>query len=84
MYEYLGTRIPILAFSNEGGEVVHMLRRVGGHYLVTDRDPNTAARFIADAVRTRRASQELVGDQMVLETWTVDRQMQQLCAALEA
>jgi glycosyltransferase involved in cell wall biosynthesis len=83
MYEYLGARVPILAFTNEGSEVVHMLRRVGGHYLVIDRNPETAARLIADAIRNRGASQEAVGDETVLGTWTVERQMQQLCAALE-
>jgi glycosyltransferase involved in cell wall biosynthesis len=82
-YEYLGTRAPILAFTEEGSEIVHMLRRVGGHYLVTDRNPDTAARFIADAVRNRQASQDAVGDESVLTTWTVERQMQQLCATLE-
>jgi len=83
MYEYLGTRVPILAFTEEGSEVVHMLRRVGGHYLVTDRNPDTAARLIADAIRNRRASQDAVGDERVLATWTVERQMQRLRAALE-
>jgi len=82
-YEYLGTRVPILAFTEEGSEIVHMLRRVGGHYLVTDRNPDTAARFIADAIRNRQASRDAVGDESVLTTWTLERQMQQLCAALE-
>jgi glycosyltransferase involved in cell wall biosynthesis len=84
MYEYLGARVPILAFTNEGSEVVHMLRRVGGHYIVTDRNPDTAARFIADAIHNRRASQETVGNEIVLATWTVERQMRRLRAALEA
>jgi len=83
MYEYLGTRIPILAFADEGGEVVHMLRRVGGHYLVTDRNTDTGARLIGEAIRNRRASQDPVGDESVLATWTVERQMQRLRAALE-
>jgi glycosyltransferase involved in cell wall biosynthesis len=83
LYEYLGARIPILAFTDAGGEVAAMLRQVGGHYLVTDHDPVTAARVIAQALRGARTSGEPVGDDTVLREWTLDRQLQRLRAALE-
>jgi len=55
LYEYLGTRIPILAFTDEASEVADMLRQVGGHYVVTSGDADNAAQVIAEAIRGRQA-----------------------------
>lgn len=38
VYEYLGTRRPILAVVDEDGETAQMLRMVGGHQLVSVND----------------------------------------------
>jgi hypothetical protein len=83
LYEYLGARIPVLAFADAGGEVAAMLRRAGGHYLLTDHDPVTAARVIGQALCETRTSQQPVGDEAVLREWTLDRQLRRLRAALK-
>jgi len=82
LYEYLGTRIPILAFTDAAGETAAMLRQAGGHYLVTDHAPALAAQVIGQALREARASRQPVGDEAVLREWTLDRQLQRLRAAL--
>ena len=82
LYDYLGTRIPILAFTDASGEVATMLQRAGGHYLVTDHDPAVAARVIGRALRDVRASRAPVGDEAVLQKWTLDGQLQHLRATL--
>ena len=82
LYDYLGTRIPILAFTDANGEVATMLQRAGGHYLVTDHDPAVAARVIGRALRDVRASRAPVGDEAVLQKWTLDGQLQHLRATL--
>ena len=83
LYEYLGARIPILAFTDAGGESAAMLRQAGGHYLVTDHNPVTAVQVIAQALSETRMSREPVGDEAVLRAWTLERQLQRLRAALK-
>jgi glycosyl transferase family 4 len=80
LYEYLGARIPILAFTDTDAEVATMLRQAGGHYLVTD--PVTAAPVIAQALRETRASREPAGADAVLRAWTLDHQLRRLRVAL--
>src|SRR6266850_5273722 len=38
LYEYLGTRRPILAIADADGETARMLNQVGGHHVVTGED----------------------------------------------
>lgn len=84
LYEYLGARIPILAFTDDDAEVATMLRQAGGHYLVTDHNSVTAAHVITRALRETRLSREPAGDEAVLRAWTLDNQLQRLRAALNA
>lgn len=84
LFEYLGTRKPILAFADQGGEVARMLERVGGHYLVTRDEPSGVEAALAAALRDARAARAGETDETVLREWTTERQMQRLVLALQA
>lgn len=79
LYEYLGTRRPILAFVDEEGESATILRQVGGHVLVTGESSDQTADAIERAARAPAAA----GDEAVLAELTSARQMARLVAALE-
>jgi glycosyltransferase involved in cell wall biosynthesis len=81
LYEYLGTRIPILAYADEEGESAAILREAGAHYLVTPANPGAGADFLAQALMRTEDSCR-VGNQPALEEMTVVRQMQKLIAAV--
>jgi glycosyltransferase involved in cell wall biosynthesis len=81
LYEYLGTRIPILAFADGDGESAAILRETGGHYLVTSPDSEQAAEFLIQAVtRMNQARGGAVSP--MLEQMTVQRQMDKLISAV--
>ena len=43
----------VLAFADDGGETVRLLREVGGHFIVTGAtNPEDAATTVASAIRT--------------------------------
>ena len=81
LYEYLGTRIPILAYADEEGESAAILREAGGHYLVTSANPGAAAGFLAQALVRANQPRDIV-NQPSLEEMTVEHQMQKLVAAV--
>lgn len=86
LYEYLGIRQPILAFADAGGETAQMLRRVGGHYLVTEEDtPSMIRKIVGAALRDEEAHRlrpEATNPEEVLHSWTTDRQMERMVALL--
>jgi len=84
LFEYLGTRKPILAFADAHGEVAGMLRRVGGHYVVVEDEPAAAEAALASALSDARAVEGDTGDETVLREWTTERQMGRLLTALQA
>jgi glycosyltransferase involved in cell wall biosynthesis len=84
LFEYLGTRKPILAFADAQGEVAGMLRRVGGHYVVVEDEPAAAEAALASALNDARAAERETGDEAVLREWTTERQMGRLLTALHA
>lgn len=77
LYEYLGTRRPILAFVDRAGESARMLTTVGEHLLVTDRNPATAADAIVRGLELARSGKSC-GDEGVLRSWSSDTQMSAL------
>lgn len=81
LYEYLGTRAPILAFADEAGETAAMLREAGGHTLVTGDDIEVAARGIEQALGLA-AEPRVLPDERRLRAWTTEGQMQHLLTAL--
>ncbi len=84
LYEYLGTRLPILAFVDEEGETARMLRQVGGHYLVTSDDVATIARVLEAALGRAPDLRKGTVDESVLAQWTTKQQMSALLAAVGA
>jgi glycosyltransferase involved in cell wall biosynthesis len=82
LYEYLGTRIPILAFADDQGESAGMLRAIGGHVVVS----GDSAEEVRDGVREalRVAIQPgMGGSEATLRGWTTDAQMDRIIASLE-
>ncbi len=50
LFEYLGTRKPILAFLDADGEGARMLQRAGGHYLVVEDNAAAAEAALEQAL----------------------------------
>ncbi len=83
LYEYLGTRRPVLAIADADGETARMLRQVGGHFVVADGDPAAVAGAVAEAlVAASGARPSPGGAAALLEEWTTRTQMERLLAAL--
>lgn len=80
LYEYLGTRRPILAVADEAGEVARMLDLVGGHSLVPTNDA-PRIRCALEGMLGRQPGP--VGDVNILEEWTTEAQMTRLCSAVK-
>ena len=79
LYEYLGTRRPILAFVDDTGESAALLRSVGGHFVITDGSAERAAAALECAAVTMTDT----GDERVLQQLTTASQMARLVTALE-
>ncbi|MDZ4672871.1 MAG: glycosyltransferase [Gemmatimonadota bacterium] len=80
LYDYLGSRIPILAYVDQEGESAWMLREVGGHFLVTQSAASGAEDALA-SILGLSAIPHLPPDDR-LESWTTDRQMAGLVDAV--
>jgi glycosyltransferase involved in cell wall biosynthesis len=76
LYEYLGTRVPILAIVDEDGETARMLRQVGGHYVVTRDRPDDIAQALCEAIENRDVERATRAE--IMNEWLTDRQMQHL------
>ncbi len=83
LYEYLGTRRPILAFVDAGGESARMLAKVGEHLVVTDSRPGAAADAMIRGLGQARSGRPC-GDPAVLQEWTSESQMSALIGRMEA
>jgi glycosyltransferase involved in cell wall biosynthesis len=84
LYEYLGTRKPILAFADAHGETAHMLRQVGGHFVVEDEDETAAARAIETVLSRGQPIGASRAGEALLEEWTEEVQMRRLLATIGA
>lgn len=82
LYEYLGTRIPILAFADTEGESARMLREIGGHVVVGDVDDQQIRNAVISAFRLAGDGTVSVADD-VLRAWTTEAQMERLVSAVE-
>ena len=86
LYDYLGTRAPILAFVDAEGESARLLQRVGGHYVVTENDTDAARRALEAALTAAERGggdgARAADDAAVLEEWTTERQMRRLVSAV--
>ena len=82
LYEYLGTRVPILAFADEEGESARLLRHVGGHHVVANNGVDAAYGALKAALTRRDV--EPAGEMAALMDLTADSQIRRLIDALEA
>jgi glycosyltransferase involved in cell wall biosynthesis len=82
LYEYLGARRQILAFADADGETARMLRRVGGHLVVTGDDEADVARALDEVLVAALRGDGTTTDQTVLEEWTTEAQMKRLLVAV--
>jgi hypothetical protein len=83
LYEYLGSRRPILAFADAEGETARMLRRAGGHYVVTGDDAGEVERVVGQLLASAARGETGATDEAVLKEWTTDVQMQRLLVAVQ-
>ena len=89
LYEYLGSRNPILAFADAQGETARMLQQAGRHRLVTEHDGHAHTRIalteLLDWARDQRADPDPTpsGADDRLEAWTTERQLAALPGILD-
>lgn len=82
LYEYLGTRIPVLAFADADGETARMLREAGGHFIIADETGAERDAIVARALGLRSQQPVETMRSEVLESWTTERQMQRIMQAV--
>ncbi len=81
LYEYLAARRPVVAFADEEGETAHMLREVGGQYLITGTQPAEIAEVLATALKADRQATTTASP--VLAEWSATQQMKWLVNLVE-
>jgi glycosyltransferase involved in cell wall biosynthesis len=85
LYEYLGTRKPVIAFADRDGESARMLQRVGGHVLLADDDVQSCAAALHDLLCNDAGSSSGTNmNEMILMDWTTERQMRRLLETVTA
>jgi glycosyltransferase involved in cell wall biosynthesis len=75
LYDYLGSRVPVLGIVERDSDTEYMLRTSGDHYLAyPDSVPADLERLTASALAAA-AQGTRVGDEAVLASWTTTAQM---------
>jgi glycosyltransferase involved in cell wall biosynthesis len=82
LYEYLGTRIPILAFVDQDGESARMLQAARGHVVVHGTSDEEARKAIESALDLA-ARGAVSGSEATLQEWTTEAQMERLMDSIE-
>jgi glycosyltransferase involved in cell wall biosynthesis len=82
LFDYLGSRVPILAIAEPGSETVDMLREAGGHYIITTDGIDSLIPSMRAALHAA-VTRPTVGNREVLEGWAVKPQMDILVAGME-
>ena len=80
LYEYLGTRRPILAFADADGESAALLREAGGHEVISG-DQLEPAEAAVDRL-LRADSPPPPSAEPLLRSWTTEEQMKKLIASV--
>ena len=80
LFDYLGTRKPILAFADRGGEVDRLLGEVGGHIVVADGASTDAVGAAIEKVMTLVKEGGQRGSPEILEGLTSARQLGSLAS----
>jgi hypothetical protein len=81
LYEYLGTRAPILAFADKNGESAGMLDAVGGHVVITSEDPTDIREKVSLAVDMAVRGRFQINEARLAE-WRTSAQMTLLMRVL--
>jgi glycosyltransferase involved in cell wall biosynthesis len=86
LYEYLGTRRPILAFVDADGESAAMLHRVGGHHVLDGSSVAACEAALREAISRRETGRSAGSSRSEAETllhsWTTRAQMDHLLASV--
>lgn len=80
VYEYLGTRRPILAIADAKGETAQMLHLAGGHRVIPKNDGAAIAEALTGLLSNRE--EDAASKQPLLEEWTTENQMKRLIEAV--
>jgi glycosyltransferase involved in cell wall biosynthesis len=84
LYDYLGTRLPILAWADEDGETAAVLRSLPGHRVVTSADVDEMAATIDQALSSTPLAASSPAQDALLADWETERQMRHLVTAIGA
>jgi hypothetical protein len=82
LYDYLGTRRPILAIADADGETAWMVRRVGGHHVVIGNNEAEVEGALEKLLVSAPHGDGATMDETVLKEWTTEVQMKRLLAAV--
>jgi glycosyltransferase involved in cell wall biosynthesis len=81
LYEYFGTRRPILAFADAGGESAALLHEAGGHEVFTGTELEPAEAALERMLRA--GAERIPTGESLLHSWTTQEQMKRLVTAVE-
>jgi glycosyltransferase involved in cell wall biosynthesis len=89
LYDYLGTRRPMLAVVDAGGETERMLREVGGHLVVPvarggQPGADTLTEHLDQWLRSGDGAGAAAADEATLRSWLASRQMELVVSAAVA
>jgi glycosyltransferase involved in cell wall biosynthesis len=82
LFDYLGSRVPILAIVEPGSETAAMLDSAGGHFIVPADRPDDVLDTVDGALQVA-AKREVAGSFDVLHRWSVEPQMTALVSRIE-
>ncbi|MEZ4415710.1 MAG: glycosyltransferase [Gemmatimonadota bacterium] len=83
LYEYLGTRKPIIALVDEDGESAHLLRRAGRHILLYQDTADAWESAFRRATALIRDHSSATSSTDALKLWSTERQFDRLVDVLE-
>lgn len=82
LYDYMGMRVPIIAFADSDGESARMLNSIGGHLVISSSDEEDVRRGVIAALQHvgKPNGQQA---EATLRDWTSKSQMERLVRVLE-
>ena len=82
LFDYLGSRVPILALASVESETARLLAAVGGHFVVNEADSPDFDDVVQSAL-TRARDRSVAGNPEVLRSLTVAEQFRSLTHDVE-
>jgi glycosyltransferase involved in cell wall biosynthesis len=83
LYDYLGSRVPILAIAEPGSDTAHMLAAAGGHHVAPADGSEAELRVVAAGALRAARTADAVGDLETLAGWRASEQLRRLVCAIE-